>query len=499
MAKAIRKAAVIGSGVMGATIAAHLANVGISCFLLDIVPKKLTNNEEAKGLTLTDPAVRNRLAVEAIQKLSQISPSPLFDQQFTTYITAGNIEDHLHLLKDVDWIIEVVIENLQIKQSLLQKIEQVWTEGTIVSTNTSGISINGMAELTSERFQRSFLGTHFFNPPRYMKLLEIIPGKYTDPAIVEQMSEFSERVLGKGVVVAKDTPNFIGNRIGVYGLAVTLKEMLANGYSVDEIDAVTGPALGRPKSATFRTLDLVGIDTFVHVADNVYRNVEDANEKAIFEIPAVLKNMVANGWLGEKSGQGFYKKVRTANGSEILSLDLSTMEYLPKQKIKSASLEAAKAAKGTANKVRALILGKDRQAKIAWDVTKQVLLYAAEKLGEIADTIPDIDKAMRWGFNWSLGPFELWDAIGLKASVEKMEAEDLTVPAWVKAWIEAGHESFYHTDSAENKKNVYIQGSLKEIEDRAEYLSLQALKDKKQIIISNNGANLLDMGDGVAC
>lgn len=497
MAIKINKAAVIGSGVMGASIAAHLANVGIPSLLLDIVPAALTSDEAAQGWTLEHPAVRNRFAVNALSRLTKLKPSPLYDDAFLSRITPGNLEDDLDKLKDVQWVIEAVVENLQVKRELLAKIESRWTPGVIVSSNTSGISINEITAGCGEAFRRHVLGTHFFNPPRYMKLLEIIPGETTDPEIIKQMTAFCEKKLGKGVVAAKDTPNFIANRIGTYGLLVTLQAMLDKGYTVDEVDAVTGPAMGRPKSATFRTLDLVGLDTFVHVAKNVFEKLDDGAEKQAFDVPQVLKDMVSRGWIGEKAGQGFYKKVKTERGSEILSLDMSTMDYGKSKKPASASLEAAKTAKGARDKTKALLSGKDRYSELAWDMLKKTLLYSADKVGEIADSILDIDKAMKWGFNWELGPFETWDAIGLVQSVERMEREGETVPAWVKEWIASGNKSFYH--HADGTVSYLYKGEYKTVDQPAEIISLSSLKEQSKVIRSNSGASLIDVGDGVAC
>lgn len=495
--RTITKAAVIGSGVMGSGIAAHLANAGIPCLLLDIVPKSITSDEEKAGLTLEHPKVRNRLAATAVAGLTKASTAPLYTTDFVKRITPGNTEDHLDQLKEADWIIEVVTERLEIKKSILSLIDSVRKEGAIVSTNTSGISVNEMAEDCSEEFRRHFLGTHFFNPPRHMKLLEIIPGFDTDPDITAFMSGFCEKRLGKGVVLAKDTPNFISNRIGTYGLLITLREMIENGYTVEEVDAATGPVLGRPKSATFRTLDLVGIDTFVHVARNVYDSVPEGAEKDAFTVPEVMKELVSRGWIGEKGGQGFYKKVKGEHGSKILSLHISSMEYKASAKISSPSLDAAKASKGARNKIKAFLGTEDRYSELAWNVLKQVLVYAAEKLGEIADSIEDIDNAMKWGFNWELGPFETWDLIGLPASVQRMEAEGMTVPAWVKDWIAAGNESFYQ--QKDGMLFHYLKGEYTGIEEKPEIIALQTLKAQNKIIRSNTGANLIDLGDGVAC
>lgn len=497
MNKTIRKAAVIGSGIMGSGIAAHLANVGIPCLLLDRTPIELTDLEVGQGYTLEHPTVRNRLAIGALTKLKKSTPSPLYDNTFAERITPGNLEDHLSHISEVDWVIEVVVENLQVKKDLLSKVERYWKPGIIVSSNTSGISIQEMVADCSEPFQKYFLGTHFFNPPRYMKLLEIIPGTKTDPGIVQQMKKFAENVLGKGVVVAKDTPNFIANRIGTYGLLITLQEMLEKGFTVEEVDAVTGPAMGRPKSATFRTLDLVGLDTFVHVADNVCANVAVETEKAVFTAPEALSRMVASGWLGEKTGQGFYLKKKGANGSEIWSLDLSSMEYYPQKKVTSGSLEAAKLAKGARAKTKALIATGDRYSELAWNILKQVLIYSAEKVGEIANSIHEIDEAMKWGFNWELGPFETWDAIGLVRSVERMEKEGVIVPSWVKEWIAQGNQSFYQK---ERGTFYYVsEQSFKQVEQPPEIISLSSLKEQNKIVKGNDGASLIDLGDGVAC
>ncbi|WP_353947606.1 3-hydroxyacyl-CoA dehydrogenase NAD-binding domain-containing protein [Sporolactobacillus sp. Y61] len=520
MTRTIRKAAVIGSGVMGSGIAAHLANAGIPCLLLDIVPDRLTAKEAAGGLTLNDPQVRNRLATAAITGLKRAKPAPLYDSELARLITPGNLEDHLDQLKEVDWIIEVIVENLSIKKELLAKIETVWQPGTIVSSNTSGISINEMAAGRSLAFRQHFSGTHFFNPPRYLKLLEIIPGKETDPKIVAAISAFCEKTLGKGIVMAKDTPNFIANRIGTYGLLVTLQEMTEKGYSVDEVDAVTGPVLGRPRSATLRTLDVVGIDTFMHVARNVYGHVTDEAEKAVFTIPAFIQEMVSKGWIGAKVGQGFYKKVMTEKGKAILALDLETMTYQPRKKVVSMDLAEAKEAGEMANRIKTLVYGEDRYAQLAWNVTRKVLLYAAEKAGEISDSIVDIDRAMKWGFNWALGPFEIWDAIGLKTSVQRMEQEGDAPPEWVLAWIEAGHDSFYRrknghiehfsqtsgvitgADSAEFKKvplkTIGVQRYMR-METRPDQISLQSLKGQNKVILANKGASVIDLGDDVAC
>ena len=487
----IKKAAVLGSGVMGSGIAAHLANIGIPTLLMDIVPRELTADEKAKGLSLEDKQVRNRISAASIQKLLKQKPAPLTSKKNLGLIEAGNLEDDLSKLSEVDWIIEVVVENLNVKKQVFEKVDHYRKAGSIISSNTSGISVEAMAEGRTEDFQKHFLGTHFFNPPRYLKLLEVIPTKNTSPEVVAFMKEFGEDVLGKGVVLAKDTPNFIGNRIGTYGLLVTLKEMLKGGYSVGEVDSVTGPLIGRPKSATFRTLDVVGLDTFVHVANNVYEQV-DGQEKEIFEVPGFMKEMLQRGWLGSKSGQGFFLK----QGKEILELDPNTLEYGPRKKLKTAAVELSKQEKGTSNKLKALVYADDRAGELLWNIFSPVFVYSAELLGTIADDIVAIDRAMKWGFGWEKGPFESWDAIGLERSVQKMKESGLAVPAWVTEMLEKGFTSFYK--ESENGLQYYDNGEYKAIEVNPKVIDLKALKQKNGVIKKNSGASLIDMGDGVA-
>lgn len=491
MNQLIKKAAVLGSGVMGSGIAAHLANIGIPTLLLDIVPRELTKEEEAKGLTLQDKQVRNRISATSIQKLLKQKPAPLAVKKNLALIEAGNLEDDLVKLKDVDWVIEVVVENLNVKKQVFEKVEQYRKPGSIISSNTSGISVEAMVEGRSEDFQRHFLGTHFFNPPRYLKLLEVIPTQYTAPEVLSFMKTFGEDVLGKGVVVAKDTPNFIANRIGTYGLLVAVQEMLKAGLSVGEVDSITGPLIGRAKSATFRTLDVVGLDTFYHVANNVYEKV-DGKEKEVFEIPAFLKEMVEKGWLGSKSGQGFFLK----KGKEILELDPVTLEYGPRKKLSTPAVELSKQEKGTANKLKALVYAKDRAGEFLWNTMSQSLVYSAQLLGEIADDIVSIDRAMKWGFGWETGPFETWDAIGVEKSVQKMKEAGLEVPAWVTEMLEKGHSSFYLEENGE--LFFYHNGQYRLVEFNPKALDLKKIKKQKGVIKKNSGASLIDIGDGVA-
>lgn len=496
MARNIRKAAVLGSGVMGAQIAAHLANVGIPSLVLDIVPKELTDAEKAKGMTLEDQRVRNKLANEALKKLVKLKPAPLSVKENIDLIEAGNLEDDLERLSEVDWIIEVVVEKLDIKKSVFAQVDESRKPGTVVSSNTSGISIEAMAEGRSEDFRKHFLGTHFFNPPRYLKLLEIIPTKDTDPTVVEEMKQFGEDVLGKGVVEAKDTPNFIGNRIGIYGLLVTIKEMLDRGYSIGEVDSVTGRLMGRPKSATFRTLDVVGIDTFVHVTNNIHDNVE-GEEKGIFVVPEFLKQLYEKGWIGSKSGQGVYLKKKGADGkSEILQVNPETLEYEPREKLKAASVEAAKQAKKPAEKLKTLAYADDRAGELVWNILKPTLLYTAEKTYEITDNIVSVDQAMKWGFGWDAGPFETWDALGVEKSIEKMKAEGENIPKWLEDMLAAGHTSFYKEENGQTL--FYHDGSYRSLKENSKVIHLSQLKDQDRVISKNAGASLIDLGDDVA-
>lgn len=493
MKGSIQQAAVLGAGVMGSSIAAHLANVGIRVLLLDIVPKELTDEEKKKGLTLDDKVVRNRLSNQAVKQLTKQKPAPLTTKRNLSLIETGNLEDDMKRLQEVDWIIEVVVENVAIKKQLFAQVEKYWKKGTIVSSNTSGISIHEMTEGRSDEFLSHFLGTHFFNPPRYLKLLEIIPHKKTDPEILAFMKKFAEDTLGKGVVEAKDTPNFIGNRIGTYGLLVTVQEVLKNGWSIGEIDSVTGPLIGRTKSATFRTLDVVGLDTFLHVAKNVYDHVE-GEEKEMFAPPSFMKEMVEKGWIGSKAGQGFYKKQKGENGSEILEIDPATLEYVPRKKITAPSVERAKQAKGLENKLKTIAYAEDDAGKLVWTLLKATLLYSAEKVKEIANDIVAIDEAMKWGFGWELGPFETWDAIGVKESVARMEKEGEKVPEWVKEMLAKGYTSFYQTPTLYYDNGTYQEKSVNEKE-----IHLKTLKNERNVVLKNAGASLIDIGDDVLC
>lgn len=500
MPREIRKVAVLGAGVMGAGIAAHLANVGIPCYLLDIVPREPSEDEKKRGLTLESPEVRNRLARQGLDSALKSRPASFFLPENAELITIGNFEDNLSWVGEVDWVIEVVVERLDIKQSLLEKVEKYWKPGIIVSSNTSGISINKMVEGRSPEFRRHFLGTHFFNPPRYMKLLEIIPGRDTDPAIVDYLARFGRDLLGKGIVLCKDTPNFIANRIGVFGMVQVLRLATEQGYTVEEIDAITGRAMGRPKSATFRTADLVGLDTFVHVAKNVRECMPTPEAKALFDLPPVVEEMVKRGWLGEKTKQGFFKKVKAPDGSsEIHALNLQTLEYAPQQKPDFPSLKEAKRIPDLGARIKMLVSAQDRAGQFAWALMKKSLLYAASVAQEIADDVVSIDNAMKWGFNWEMGPFETWDAVGLAESVARMVAEGETIPDWVKELLESGKTGFYAEVDGTRCYYDWRTRSYVPVPTDPRVFVLADVKKSRGVVWGNSEASLLDLGDGVAC
>ncbi|WP_144933828.1 3-hydroxyacyl-CoA dehydrogenase/enoyl-CoA hydratase family protein [Paenibacillus sp. 32O-W] len=481
MERTLQKAVVLGSGVMGAAIAAHLANAGLSVTMLD---RKIGGQ---------------RLAQTALEQLPRQKPSPLYSKRVLERIRAGSFEEDLTAVGEADWVIEAIVEQLEAKQELLAEVEKHWKTGTIVSSNTSGISIAAMSRQTGESFRRYFMGTHFFNPPRYMKLVELIPTEETDPEAVAAVKRFCESRLGKRVVLAKDTPNFIANRIGTYGLLVTMHEMAKHGLSVSAVDALTGPVLGRPKSATFRTLDMVGLDTFVHVANNVHRQASDPEEKAAFEVPAVMKEMLQNGQIGEKAGRGFYQVVRTGGEKVIEQWDAASGSYIARDKARFPSLEAARNAKTLKEKLRVLTEAGDPGGRFVWTVMKKVLLYSAYKLPEIADDPLAVDEAMKWGFNWELGPFETWDALGVERTAKRMKDEGETLPSWIEDMLAAGRTSFY--EKKEGRTFYFLPGGqAKELSRRPEFLSLRSLKERQGVVLmSNAGASLIDLGDDVAC
>ena len=499
MKQKIRKAAVLGAGMMGSAIAGHLANVGIPSFLLDIVPPEMTEAEKKKGLTLESPEVRNRFAVSGKKRIQESKPASLYLKEDAELISVGNFEDHLSWVAQADWIVEVVIEDLDTKRTLFKKLLPFLKEGTVISSNTSGISIQKMCEGFSRDFQERFLGTHFFNPPRYMKLLEIIPIPATSKAVLEKMADVGERIVGKGVVYAKDTPNFIGNRIGAISGAITMRTMVEDGYRIEEVDQITGPAIGRPKMGTFKLGDLVGLDVMAHVSKNLYESLSAGKERDIFAPSPFIQQMIKNQWLGLKTKQGFYKKVKGEGKDETLVLDYEKLEYRPQQKANLPSLEMAKNIEDVRERVKSFVTSPDRGGQFAWKILKKTLLYSAEKIPEISDDIVNIDRAMKWGYNWELGPFELWDAIGLKSSLKKIEKEGDQIPPLVEKLLSKGYSSFYE------KKNGHVSyfdlgaGQYQALEEKPEIILLPSLKDRNKTVLSNPGASLIDIGDGVAC
>ena len=491
MAYQIRKAAVLGAGVMGATIAAHLANVGIPCLLLDIVPPDAGKD-------------RDKIARIGLEKALKSRPASFYSKRSASLITIGNIEDDLEELSDVDWIIEVVVERLDIKHALYVKIEQVLTPGTIITSNTSGLPAHMLIEGRSEDFRHNFLITHFFNPVRYMRLLEIIPAVDTNPALVEYMTQFATEVLGKGVVIGKDVPNFIANRIGVYGFMATLKRALAEGYTVGEVDAILGPIMGRPKSAVFRTVDLSGLDTTMHVANNLYENAPNDEQREIFRVPAVMSEMVKRGWLGEKTGQGFYKRIKNADGeSAILELNLKTLEYEPQQKVRFPSLGEARTISNPARRMLAVLNGDDRASQLARETTADSLIYAANRAPELADSIVAVDEAMRWGFNIEMGSFEQWDVLLTHPDTLHKVMSGIgsrsQLPALVQRVQTEGKGTFYTGKVGQRQYFDFNTGTYKPVPTPQGIISLGSLKTENMVIRDNGSASLIDLGDGVGC
>ena len=499
MSHRIEKVAVMGAGVMGSAIAGHLANVGTPCYLMDVVPRDLTPEERTQGLTMESPSVRNRLAAAGVKNALRARPAAFYTQEDSKLITIGNFEDNLEWVREADWIIEVIVEDLAVKRDFFKKLEPYRSPDAIISTNTSGISVAAMAEDMSPGFREHFLGTHFFNPPRYMHLLELIPLEATRPDVVERMTLFGENVLGKGLVFAKDTPNFIANRIGSYGMAQVMRMMIEEGYEIDEVDAITGQAVGRPKTATFRTADLVGLDVILHVGRNLRETITDKKEKAAFELPEFMGKMVENRWLGMKTGQGFYKKVRADGKDEILVLDYNTLDYRPRKRVSIPSLDMARNVDDVRERIKTVVYADDRAGTFAWKILKKTLLHAADRLPEICDEIIHIDHAMRWGFNWELGPFEIWDAIGVRRSVERMEKEGEKIPPLVQTLLAQGLESYYRSDQGERFFFDLRVSDYRKIEENPKVVLLPSLKERNMTIRSNPGASLIDMGDGVPC
>jgi 3-hydroxyacyl-CoA dehydrogenase len=494
MPRKIQSAAVIGSGIMGGGIAALLAGAGIKTLLLDIVPPNLKAEEKK------DPLARNRIVKAGLDAALTIQPALFMSPRDAERIAIGNLEDDFEKIADCDWIVEVVVENLRIKQDLLKRIEPVRKKGSIVSTNTSGIPLKAMSKGLGKEFKQHFLGTHFFNPVRYMKLLEIIPGEETLGEILDFMADFGERLLGKGIVWAKDTPNFVGNRIGVQGMVKVMQLMLAEGVSIPEVDALFGPAMGRPRTGMFKTADLVGLDTLAHVARNTYEMIEHDEDRESFVLPDFVNTMIEKNLLGKKSQSGFYKTDLTPDWQKIRKvIDPATLEYEEAGKPELPCLAAAKKARTLPEKMQAIVYGEDRGAKFAWKAVANNLIYAANRIPEISDTIVDIDNAMKWGFNLEMGPFETWDAIGLATSVERMEKEGLAVPEKVSKMLNAGNTSFYKTENGTLLYYDFESESYKARVVSENIISLAAAKARGKAVKSSESASIIDLDDGVFC
>ncbi len=493
----IKHVTVIGSGIMGSGIACHFANIGCEVLLLDIVPRELTEKEKASGLTLENKTVRNRLVNEGLASAIKSKPAPLYAAHFANRIKTGNLEDDLKKVKDTDWIIEVVVERLDIKKSVFEQIEKHRKPGTLITSNTSGIPIKFMNEGRSEDFRKHFAVTHFFNPPRYLKLFEVIPGPDCDPAVTDFLMSYGEKFLGKTAVLAKDTPAFIGNRVGIFSIQSlfhTVKEM---GLTVSEVDKLTGPVIGRPKSATFRTVDVVGLDTLVHVANGVYENAPDDEHRDTFKLPTFIDTMMQNKWLGSKSGQGFYKKIKGKDGkSEIHGLNLETMEYSLEPRAKFATLELTKSIDHVPDRFPVLIKGKDKAGEFYRKTFASLFAYVQHRIPEISDELYRIDDAMSAGFGWENGPFEIWDAIGIKKGVELMKAIGKEPASWIIEMLEKGMDSFY---TIKNGTTYYYSIPDKEYVKKPGQDSIIILDNirKSQEIWSNSGVSIQDLGDGI--
>jgi 3-hydroxyacyl-CoA dehydrogenase len=496
----IRKVAVLGAGTMGARIAAHLANASVPSVLLDIVPKELTADEPKRGLKLSDSKVRNRFARAGLDAALKSRPADFFVPEAAGMITLGNFEDHLGWIKDCDWIIEAVTENREIKRALLEKVKAVRAPESIVSSNTSGISIASIAEGFDEDFRRRWLGTHFFNPPRYMRLLEVIPAGATLPEVVEAVSRFGEVVLGKGIVMAKDTPNFIANRIGTFTTMNVLRLMQQEGYTLEEIDALTGPAMGLPKSATFRTLDIVGLDVLVHVVKNLSESLPDDERRDVFQLPDFIAQMMERKLLGEKTKQGFYKRTKGKGGeSEILTLDLASFEYRPRQKGKFPSLEMARNIEETRPRVAQMFNAPDRAGEFYRKTLSDTFHYAANRIPEISDDVVSIDNAMKWGFRWDAGVFELFDAVGVEKLAGRWKEEHRPLPPIVEKLLASGKKTFYEQVQGTTRYFDLASGDYRALKERPGVILLPSLKARGKEIKKNAGASLIDLGDGVVC
>ena len=497
MTRRIKKVAIVGSGIMGSGIACHFANIGVEVLLLDIVPRELNDIEKAKGLTLDDKVVRNRLVNEALMTSLKSKPSPIYSQKFAERITTGNIDDDLHKIKDVDWVMEVVVERLVIKKQVFEKIEKFRTPGTLITSNTSGIPIKFMNEGRSEDFQKHFAVTHFFNPPRYLKLFEVVPGPKCTQDVTDFLMMYGDKFLGKTSVLAKDTPAFIGNRIGIFGIMSLFHVVKEMGLTIEEVDKLTGPVIGRPKSATFRTIDVVGLDTLVHTANGVKDNCPNDEMRDQFVIPDFVNHMMENKMLGSKTKQGFYKMTKDANGKRnILSLDLNTLEYREKKSAKFATLELTKTIDNVADRFKVLVAGKDKAGEFYRKSFAAMFAYVQNRIPEISDELYRIDDGLRAGFGWEQGPFQIWDAIGVEEGVRIMKAEGKEPAAWVTEMLVKGETSFYTVkEGATYYYDIPAKAQVKK-PGQDSFIILDNIR-KSNEVWKNSGAVIEDLGDGI--
>lgn len=488
----INRVAIIGSGIMGSGIACHFANIGVEVLLLDIIPKELSDKEKAKGLTLSDKAVRNRIVNQALKTALKSKPSPIYSQKFAQRITTGNLEDDIAKVKDVDWIMEVVVERLDIKKQVFETLDKYRTPGTLITSNTSGIPIKHMSEGRSEDFQNHFCGTHFFNPARYLKLFEIIPGPKTSQEVLEFLNGYGEQYLGKTSVVAKDTPAFIGNRIGIFGIQSLFHQIKELGLTIEEVDKLTGPVIGRPKSATFRTVDVVGLDTLVHVANGIYDNCPDDEAHELFKLPDFINSMMENNWLGSKTGQGFYKK----EGKIIKALDLDTLEYRDKKRAKFPTLELTKTIDNVIDRFKVLVGGKDKAGDFYRKNFAAMFAYVSNRIPEISDELFKIDNAMKAGFGWQHGPFQIWDAIGVAKGISIMESEGHTPAQWVFDMLESGNKTFYSIKNGTTYAYDISSKQQTKIPGQDAFIILDNIRQTNEVF-KNSGVVIEDLGDGI--
>jgi 3-hydroxyacyl-CoA dehydrogenase len=488
MKRVIKKVAVLGSGVMGSRIACHFAGVGVQVLLLDIVPNEAKESDKK--------ALRNKIVNDSLQAAIKSNPSPVYTKDVINRITTGNFDDNLKDIASCDWIIEVVVERLDVKRSLYEKVDQIRKPGTLITSNTSGIPIHLLSEGRSEDFKKHFCGTHFFNPPRYLRLLEVIPTPDTDPVVMDFLMHYCDLFLGKTTVLAKDTPAFIANRIGVFGIMAIFQLVDKTGLTIDEVDVLTGPVIGRPKSATFRTADVVGIDTLVKVAKGVYDNCPNDEQRDIFQIPSWLNKVVENNWLGDKTGQGFFKKIKGTGGEkEILTLDLNTLEYKPRQKPKFPSVDAAKPVDDLKQRLKMLVAAQDKAGEFYRHFHYGLFSYISHRIPEISDEVYRIDDAMMAGFGWEIGAFESWDVLGLDRTTKAMKAAGYTVAPWVEEMIAAGNKSFYKIENGKTLCYDPQSKTYKPLPGSQEFVVLSNFQDK--IVWKNVNATVYDIGDEV--